>query len=100
MYKCTRNGLRKTLIAGGEDSARVLVGMEGKGKKGGKQAKEERKDRRSATGMSGEPKKGGHGGKFTWAGDQRWWTENARSVDSKDPIFQDDDEEEESSSSL
>ncbi|KAK8956046.1 hypothetical protein KSP40_PGU015778 [Platanthera guangdongensis] len=31
----------------------------------------ERKDRRSATGMSGDPKKGGHGGKFTWAGDQR-----------------------------
>ncbi|KAF2285175.1 hypothetical protein GH714_038950 [Hevea brasiliensis] len=28
-----------------------------------------RKDRKSATGMSGSPKKGGHGGKFTWAGD-------------------------------
>lgn len=28
-----------------------------------------RKDRKSATGVSGSPKKGGHGGKFTWAGD-------------------------------
>ncbi|KAG6518218.1 hypothetical protein ZIOFF_021622 [Zingiber officinale] len=74
--------------------------MEGKGKKGEKQAKEERKDRRSATGMSGKPKKGGHGGKFTWAGNQRWWTENSPAVDSKDPIFQVDDEEEEASSNL
>lgn len=28
-----------------------------------------RKDRKSATGMNGSPKKGGHGGKFTWSGD-------------------------------
>uniref|UniRef100_A0A7N0UEW9 Programmed cell death protein 4-like n=1 Tax=Kalanchoe fedtschenkoi TaxID=63787 RepID=A0A7N0UEW9_KALFE len=28
-----------------------------------------RRDRKSGTGMSGSPKKGGHGGKFTWAGD-------------------------------
>uniref|UniRef100_A0A0A9DJ56 Uncharacterized protein n=1 Tax=Arundo donax TaxID=35708 RepID=A0A0A9DJ56_ARUDO len=27
-----------------------------------------RSDRKSATGMSGEPKKGGRGGKFTWEG--------------------------------
>ncbi|KAL6897847.1 hypothetical protein ACP4OV_006806 [Aristida adscensionis] len=30
--------------------------------------KEERRDRKSATGMSGDPKKGGRGGKFTWEG--------------------------------
>lgn len=102
MYKCARNGQWKTHTTGGdrEDSARVIVGMEGKGKKRGKPAKEERKDRRSATGMSGEPKKGGHGGKFTWAGGQRRWTENSPAVDSQDPIFQVDDEEEEESSSL
>ncbi|CAA6671639.1 unnamed protein product [Spirodela intermedia] len=29
-----------------------------------------RKERRSATGMSGAPKKGGCGGKFTWSGDR------------------------------
>ncbi|KAF6146316.1 hypothetical protein GIB67_042358 [Kingdonia uniflora] len=28
-----------------------------------------RKDRRSATGVDGSVKKGGHGGKFTWSGD-------------------------------
>ena len=27
-----------------------------------------RLDRKSATGMNGSPKKGGHGGKFTWIG--------------------------------
>lgn len=27
-----------------------------------------RSDRKSATGMNGEPKKGGRGGKFTWEG--------------------------------
>ncbi|KAG8067396.1 hypothetical protein GUJ93_ZPchr0005g15500 [Zizania palustris] len=27
-----------------------------------------RSDRKSASGMSGEPKKGGRGGKFTWEG--------------------------------
>ncbi|KAL5232571.1 hypothetical protein ABZP36_031347 [Zizania latifolia] len=27
-----------------------------------------RRDRKSASGMSGEPKKGGRGGKFTWEG--------------------------------
>ncbi|KAL0345166.1 UNVERIFIED_CONTAM: hypothetical protein Sradi_4347900 [Sesamum radiatum] len=33
---------------------------------------EVRKDRKSGTGLSGSPKKGGHGGKFTWAGDGYW----------------------------
>ena len=28
-----------------------------------------RGDRKSGTGMNGSPKKGGHGGKFTWSGD-------------------------------
>lgn len=35
----------------------------------GKSGKESRKDRKSGTGFSGSPKKGGHGGKFTWCGD-------------------------------
>nr|CAB3460447.1 unnamed protein product [Digitaria exilis] len=41
------------------------------GKKGRSQHKasaEHRSDRKSATGMSGDPKKGGRGGKFTWEG--------------------------------
>ncbi|KAK0601636.1 hypothetical protein LWI29_025972 [Acer saccharum] len=29
---------------------------------------EARKDRKSGTSMSGSPKKGGHGGNFTWSG--------------------------------
>ncbi|GKD99338.1 hypothetical protein Tco_1387322 [Tanacetum coccineum] len=36
-------------------------------------------DRKSSTGMNGSPKKGGHGGKFTWSGDSK--TELAHSVD-------------------
>ncbi|KVI01192.1 hypothetical protein Ccrd_020511 [Cynara cardunculus var. scolymus] len=36
---------------------------------GGKYGQEARKDRKSATGVNGSPKKGGHGGKFTWSGD-------------------------------
>ncbi|KAI3709586.1 hypothetical protein L2E82_39352 [Cichorium intybus] len=36
---------------------------------GGKYGQEARKDRKSTTGVNGSPKKGGHGGKFTWSGD-------------------------------
>ena len=35
----------------------------------GKYGQEVRKDRKSSTGVNGSPKKGGHGGKFTWSGD-------------------------------
>lgn len=56
-----------------------------------------RKDRRSATGTSGEPKKGGHGGKFTWAGDQRYsqveYGGQREKLDAKDPNFEDPAEE-------
>ncbi|KAK1437571.1 hypothetical protein QVD17_03365 [Tagetes erecta] len=38
-------------------------------KSGGKHGQETRKDRKSTTGVNGSPKKGGHGGKFTWSGD-------------------------------
>lgn len=39
-------------------------------KSGGKYGGEPpRKDRKSTTGVNGSPKKGGHGGKFTWSGD-------------------------------
>lgn len=38
-------------------------------KSGQKYGQETRKDRKSTTGMNGSPKKGGHGGKFTWSGD-------------------------------
>lgn len=62
-----------------------------KGSKGQAKAAEERKDRRSATGMSGEPKKGGHGGKFTWSGDKSYSDEVMvnGAIDARDPNFQD-----------
>nr|ADR71293.1 hypothetical protein 17 [Hevea brasiliensis] len=56
-----------------------------------------RKDRKSATGMSGSPKKGGHGGKFTWAGDGYSQAEiglQGEAVDVKDPNFEDPEETE------
>jgi hypothetical protein len=56
---------------------------------------EERKDRKSATGMSGSPKKGGHGGKFTWVGDGYSRVEiglEGEAVDAKDPNFEDPEE--------
>jgi hypothetical protein len=69
----------------------------GIGKKGTKsQAKSDqckRKDRRSATGMSGEPKKGGHGGKFTWAGPGSVDGEMKNgAIDVKDPNFEEEEE--------
>ncbi|GLT98608.1 hypothetical protein SLE2022_161060 [Rubroshorea leprosula] len=54
-----------------------------------------RKDRRSATGMSGSPKKGGHGGKFTWSGDGYSPAEigfQTETVDARDPNFEDPEE--------
>ncbi|ONK66795.1 uncharacterized protein A4U43_C06F12040 [Asparagus officinalis] len=72
--------------------------MEKNGKKGskghGKPDQNIRKDRRSATGMSGDPKKGGHGGKFTWAGDQSYADDGYMSkgaLDAKDPNFEDEE---------
>ncbi|KAL3532547.1 hypothetical protein ACH5RR_006068 [Cinchona calisaya] len=43
----------------------------GKGSKSSLKAagQDVRRDRKSATGMNGSPKKGGRGGKFTWSGD-------------------------------
>ncbi|RVW38323.1 hypothetical protein CK203_071223 [Vitis vinifera] len=68
----------------------------GKGSKcHAKSGQEVRKDRKSATGMSGSPKKGGHGGKFTWSGDGNSRTEiefRNGAVDSKDPNFEDPEE--------
>ncbi|PKI76212.1 hypothetical protein CRG98_003323 [Punica granatum] len=57
-----------------------------------------RKDRRSGTGMSGSPKKGGHGGKFTWSGDalfseaEMGLQRPLEAVDVKDPNFEDPDD--------
>ncbi|EEF48161.1 conserved hypothetical protein [Ricinus communis] len=54
-----------------------------------------RRDRKSATGMSGSPKKGGHGGKFTWAGDGYSPAEIGYQkdvLDAKDPNFEDPEE--------
>ncbi|OVA08526.1 hypothetical protein BVC80_209g266 [Macleaya cordata] len=57
-----------------------------------------RKDRRSATGMNGSPKKGGYGGKFTWSGDGGFSPAEVGFVkdvvvnDSKDPNFEDPDD--------
>ena len=55
----------------------------------GKAAQEMRKERKSATGMSGAPKKGGCGGKFTWSGDliNDLRMENG-AIDEKDPNFE------------
>ncbi|KAJ1387896.1 hypothetical protein SESBI_39594 [Sesbania bispinosa] len=54
---------------------------------------ESKKDRKSATGLSGSPKKGGHGGKFTWIGqgysDEVEIGMEHGAVDSKDPNFED-----------
>lgn len=48
-----------------------------------------RRDRKSATGMAGSPKKGGHGGKFTWSGDGLYSeAELDYALDSKDPNYQ------------
>ena len=53
---------------------------------------ETRKDRKSATGMNGSPKKGGHGGKFTWIGHGYSEVElglEDGALDAKDPNFED-----------
>ncbi|KAK6774461.1 hypothetical protein RDI58_029700 [Solanum bulbocastanum] len=61
-----------------------------------KSSQDARKDRRSATGISGSPKKGGHGGKFTWAGDGSFSSkkEEADVVvdDANDPNFDEPEE--------
>nr|XP_004513060.1 programmed cell death protein 4-like [Cicer arietinum] len=64
-------------------------------KANGKSSPETRKDRKSATGTSGSPKKGGHGGKFTWIG--RGYEDlqigpDYGALDSKDPNFEDREE--------
>ncbi|KAL5771111.1 hypothetical protein ACOSP7_015265 [Xanthoceras sorbifolium] len=53
---------------------------------------EARKDRKSGSGMSGSPKKGGHGGKYTWSGDGYSQVEiglQKEVVDARDPNFED-----------
>ncbi|CAL5186396.1 unnamed protein product [Lathyrus oleraceus] len=64
-------------------------------KANGKPSSEARKDRKSASGMSGSPKKGGHGGKFTWIGhsysDVQIGPDHG-ALDSKDPNFEDREE--------
>ncbi|POO00562.1 hypothetical protein TorRG33x02_036360 [Trema orientale] len=67
----------------------------GKSSKGNGKS-EVRKDRKSGTGMSGSPKKGGHGGKFTWVGDGYYRDEKMgfekEAMDVKDPNFEDPEE--------
>lgn len=54
------------------------------------QTQEGPKDRKSTSGISGLPKKGGHGGKFTWSGDVGLAdVAVVAAVDSKDPNFED-----------
>ncbi|WP_411026242.1 hypothetical protein, partial [Salmonella sp. s58078] len=53
---------------------------------------EPRRDRKSNSGMIGSPKKGGHGGKFTWSGDGYSQDELGYALDAKDPNFQEDGE--------
>lgn len=68
----------------------------GKGSKNSpKSGQDVRKDRKSATGMNGSPKKGGHGGKYTWSGAGNSLAEfdfRNGAVDSKDPNFVDPEE--------
>lgn len=55
----------------------------------------ERLDRRSASGLNGSPKKGGHGGKFIWGGirsSDLAYSQDA--LDEKDPNYVDRDAEE------
>lgn len=58
---------------------------------------EPRKGRKSATGKNGSPKKGGHGGKFTWVGDGCSSAElgladkEAVTMDANDPNVEDRD---------
>ncbi|PON62471.1 hypothetical protein PanWU01x14_137920 [Parasponia andersonii] len=67
----------------------------GKSSKGNGKS-EVRKDRKSGTGMSGSPKKGGHGGKFTWVGDGYYLDEKMgfekEARDVRDPNFEDPEE--------
>ncbi|KAL8094003.1 hypothetical protein AgCh_035765 [Apium graveolens] len=55
----------------------------------GKSGNDNRKDRQSSTGVTGSPKKGGHGGKFTWSGDKHAELEFIVAVDRNDPNFED-----------
>ncbi|XWS17339.1 hypothetical protein CRYUN_Cryun33cG0059000 [Craigia yunnanensis] len=67
----------------------------GKSSKGNGKSSDVKRDRKSGTGMSGSPKKGGHGGKYTWAGDGLSPAEigvKKEVVDIKDPNFEDTDE--------
>lgn len=57
-----------------------------------------RKDRKSGTGMNGSPKKGGHGGKFTWSGEGPYsaaemgiMEKPVAALDAKDPNFEEPD---------
>lgn len=60
----------------------------------GRSGNDLRKDRQSGTGVTGSPKKGGHGGKFTWSGAKHAHVELGSdefivAVDCNDPNFED-----------
>lgn len=60
-------------------------------------AHDARKDRKSGTGLTGSPKKGGHGGKYTWAGGDGYYSHaevglDEAALDAKDPNFEDPDD--------
>ncbi|KAG5616747.1 hypothetical protein H5410_016571 [Solanum commersonii] len=61
-----------------------------------KSSQDARKDRRSAPEISGSLKKGGHGGKFTWAGDGSYSSKKEEAdvvvVDANDPNFDEPEE--------
>ncbi|KAL4336908.1 hypothetical protein HN51_046683 [Arachis hypogaea] len=76
------------------------AGKSRKAKDAGKNRKENRKpsseakkSRKSASGISGSPKKGGHGGKFTWIGGQGYSHMEMEigpvALDANDPNFDD-----------
>lgn len=52
-------------------------------------------DKKSGSGLRGSPKKGGHGGKWTWSGDGYSKAEigfDKEVVDAKDPNYEDPEE--------
>lgn len=86
--------MSNTACIRGERSGERKMKNSGKGSKTNVKAGQDvRRDRKSVTGMNGSPKKGGHGGKFTWAGDGYSNAELGRvrkeAVDVNDPNYED-----------
>ncbi|KAG8376074.1 hypothetical protein BUALT_Bualt09G0025700 [Buddleja alternifolia] len=75
---------------------KLITRMKNESSKGSKKGNgaEMRRDRKSGSGLMGSPKKGGHGGKFTWSGDGYSPAEMGMAekvaIDANDPNFEED----------